>query len=143
MNTNFHTVLRLSNTVINKKKLEWLFLLSPLIVLFFFVYNIENAKWLVSRAIVGTVVYSLYFYRNAVKENWNKVAVRLPLIASSTLFLYFTVLHFYRQDNFDFASILLMGSLYLLCIPWRKIGQHHIAGIIGFAAIICGINAFY
>ncbi|MGL4826338.1 MAG: O-antigen ligase family protein [Vibrionaceae bacterium] len=143
MNNYSNTVAHLFNRLINKKELERLFLLSPLIILFFLVYNVENTKWLVSRAIIVTVLYCLYFYRDTVKKNWNNVAVRLPFLASCALFLYFTALHFYRQDEFDFASILLLGNIYLLCIPWRKIGQPPIAGLIGVAAIFCGINALH
>lgn len=143
MNNYSNTAAHLFNRLINKTELERLFLISPLIILFFLVYNVENTKWLVSRAIIVTVLYCLYFYRDAVKANWNNVAVRLPFIASCAIFLYFTVFHFYRQDEFDFASILLMGNIYLLCVPWRKIGKYPIAGLIGFAAIICGINAFH
>ncbi|MGL5336081.1 MAG: O-antigen ligase family protein [Enterovibrio sp.] len=143
MNINLNAGLHLSKKITNKNNLEWLFFLSPLIILFFLVYNVENTKWLVSRAMIATTIYCLYFHRNAIKENWRNVAIRLPFIASSLLFLYFTTLHFYRHDEFDFASILLMGNLYLLCVPWHKIAKHHIAAVIGCAAIICGVNAFY
>ncbi|WP_188008899.1 O-antigen ligase family protein [Grimontia hollisae] len=127
----------------NKQRLEALFLLSPLAVLFLGIFNIAETKSILSRLIPLVCVYCLWFYRDALKQNWQAARTRPLMITSLVAFFYFGFLHLLRGDEFDFSRTLVTCLIYLLMLPWAQLPRHYLTRMLIFAAILCGLNAMY
>ncbi|MCC4797880.1 O-antigen ligase [Enterovibrio norvegicus] len=132
-----------SLTSCSKQRLEALFLLSPLAVLLAGIFNITDTKSILSRLIPIICVYCLFFYRDAIKHNWQTQSVR-PLIATSLLaFFYFGFAHLFRGDEFGYSRTLVACLAYLLLVPWKRLPRQYLARFLPVAAILCGLNAMY
>ncbi|CZF80160.1 O-Antigen ligase [Grimontia celer] len=127
----------------SKQRLEELFLLSPLAVLFFCIFNIADTKSILSRLIPIVSVYCLFFYRNAIKQNWQRASIHPLMICSLLAFFYFGLSHLIRGDNFGYSRTLVTGLAYLLLLPWQKLPRKLLASSLPVAAIFCGLNAMY
>ncbi len=122
---------------------EQAFLLSPVVVLVFLIFNIEDTKWILSRLIPVVCLYALVFHRHAFLANIkNKKA--LPLfIASAIAFVFYSASHLLRDDNFGFARTLITSLAYLLFIPWDKIDKRGIQCILVAGSMFTGLNALF
>ncbi|MEZ8079775.1 O-antigen ligase family protein [Enterovibrio norvegicus] len=127
----------------NKQRLEALFLLSPLLVLFVGIFNISDTKSILSKLIPVVAVYCLFFYRDAIKQNWQTASIR-PLMATSVLaFFYFGFAHLFRGDDFGYSRTLVACLGYLILLPWKQLPHQYLANFLPVAAILCGLNAMY
>ncbi|MGL4191279.1 MAG: O-antigen ligase family protein [Vibrio sp.] len=124
------------------KKIEVLFLLSPLAVLLMAIFNFSDTKSILSRLIPIVAVYCFFQYRDAIKENWHS-ALKGIFVFGFVLFVIFTIFHFQRGDEFSLPRTLIASLIYLLFVPWDKIPKNLINYLIAVSAIICGFNAFY
>ncbi|WP_325892046.1 O-antigen ligase family protein [Grimontia sp. NTOU-MAR1] len=127
----------------SKQRLEALFLLSPLIVLFVGIFNIPDTKSILSRLIPMIGIYCLFFYRNEIKHNWKNVHTRLFIIASLLAFFYFGLMHLFRGDDFGYSRTLVTCLVYLMLLPWKRLPSKYLTRFLPFAAILCGLNAMY
>ncbi len=123
-------------------KLEEVFFLSPLIVLLIFIFNIADAKYILSRLIPIVIIYALIKYRNAIKENLHS-QIRLFLACGLLVVVMFSLYHFIRDDEFSLPRTLIASLAYLIFVPWKRINPQMVYYIIAIAAIVCGLNAFY
>ncbi|MBV7298647.1 O-antigen ligase family protein [Enterovibrio paralichthyis] len=120
-----------------------LFLISPLIALFGVIFNFSDTKWIMSRLIPLVSIYCVIFHRESVKENISLGEVRPLLLISGCIFLYFSLAHLLRGDNFSLPRTLFTSVLYVIVVPWRLIPKSVIKYLIAFASITAGLNALY
>ncbi len=126
-----------------KKFAESLFLLSPLIVMLFSIFNIVDTKWILSRLIPVVCLYCMVYYRNSGRKNWDNPTLKPLLVTSFAALIYFTFMHITRGDEFGFSRTLLTCLIYILLVPWNRIGAASLRYLLLGAAIFCGINAGY
>ncbi|MEI8608453.1 O-antigen ligase family protein [Enterovibrio sp. Hal110] len=130
-------------TSLNKQRLEALFLLSPLVVLLISIFNIADAKSILSRLIPLVGLYCLWFYREAIKQNLQTARTHPLIVMSFTAFLFFGSAHLLRGDAFGYSRTLVTCLAYLILLPWAKISRQYLIWLLPIAAIFCGLNAFY
>lgn len=65
------------------------------------------------------------------------------LVTSFAALIYFTFMHITRGDEFGFSRTLLTCLIYILLVPWNRIGAASLRYLLLGAAIFCGINAGY
>ncbi|NOH80829.1 O-antigen ligase family protein [Vibrio sp. RE86] len=123
--------------------LEKMFLFSPVLVVLISIFNFTDTKSFVSRLSAIVIVYSVVRYRNTIKTNFQNQSFRKFLYSSLLISFYFTIMHFWRGDNFGFPRTLLTSIAYLLVIPWERIPRSWLYSIIVVSAYICGFNALY
>ncbi|MEZ8144292.1 O-antigen ligase [Enterovibrio norvegicus FF-454] len=126
-----------------KRFLETVFLISPLAVMLVSIFNFVDTKWVLSRVIPLVCVYCFVFYRDAIKQNWNTSSLKPLLVTSLLAFLYFTLMHLLRGDQFGFSRTLLTSLVYLALVPWSRVSPNLIKWFLVIAAVVCGLNAGY
>ena len=126
-----------------KRIAEIIFLLSPLVLVLGVMFNFTDTKWLLSRLIPLVFLYSLFFYPSSIKENSLNRAVRPLFIISVLLFVFSTIAHLFRGDDFGFPRTVLLSLLYLAFVPWRLISARWVKYIFVLSAFVCGFNALY
>lgn len=124
-------------------RLETLFLLSPLAVMLFGMFNFADTKSILSRLIPIVGLYCLWFYRDAIKQNWNQARSRPFLITSILAFLYFGFAHVLRGDEFGYSRTLLTCLAYLVLLPWSQLSRQYLPLLLVVAATVCGLNSMY
>lgn len=127
----------------SKQRLEALFLLSPLIVLLIGIFNITDTKSILSRLIPAVGVYCLFFYRDAIKQNWQTVSIHPLMITSLFSFFYFGFTHLFRGDEFGYSRTLVTCLAYLILLPWKQLPRKYLTDFLPISAIFCGVNATY
>ncbi|MEZ8145407.1 O-antigen ligase family protein [Enterovibrio norvegicus] len=123
--------------------IETFFLLSPLAVLLLLIFNITDTKWILSRLIPIVCVYCVIFYRDSFKKNWQSPELKASLVAGGVAFIYFTLGHVFRGDNFGFARTLIVCLGYIALVPWHRISAPVVKCLILIGALTSGINAVY
>ncbi len=120
-----------------------LFTLSPLLVLLFCAFNIEDTKWILSRLIPIVFIAFYIFDKPTVIENIKNSKLRIFYLSSAAIFIFYLMAHLIRGDELSAARTLLTSILYLICIPWKKIPKNYFLILFSIAGITCGLNAFY
>ncbi|MBV7298649.1 O-antigen ligase family protein [Enterovibrio paralichthyis] len=126
-----------------KKFAESLFLLSPLIVMLFSIFNFVDTKWTLSRLIPLVCIYCIFRYKGAMKTNWHTPSLKPLMTSSLVVALYFSITHVLRGDEFGFSRTLFTCLFYILLVPWRQVPSTLMTYILLFAAVFCGLNAGY
>ena len=122
---------------------EKLFIFSPVFIVFCSIFNFSDTKSVVSRLSAFIIIYCIVRYKGCLKLNFNKQTIALFLSSSFILFIYLSVMHLWRGDNFGFSRTLITCLLYLVVVPWNKFSKKWIFNTIVIASYICGLNAFY
>ncbi len=120
-----------------------LFALTPLLILFFLTFNIENTKWLLSRLIPIIFIACCFFDKNTIIENIRNPKLRFFYIFTTIIFIFYLITHLIRGDEFSAGRTLLTSVLYLACIPWKRISKNYFLILFAMAGIACGLNALY
>ncbi|RSD32026.1 O-antigen ligase family protein [Vibrio pectenicida] len=123
--------------------LERLFIFSPIFVVFCSIFNFSDTKSLVSRLSVLVIIYCIFRYKDYLKSSINKKTIAFFISSSLILFIYLSIMHLWRGDNFGFPRTLITCLLYLIVIPWDKFSKKWIFNTIIIASYICGFNAMY
>ncbi|MBN3575767.1 O-antigen ligase family protein [Vibrio neptunius] len=123
--------------------LEKVFLFSPVFLVLISIFNFTDTKYLVSRVAAIVIIYSIIRYRQCIKSNFNQHNYKKFFLASSLAFAYFSIMHFWRDDNFGLPRTLLTCLIYLSVIPWSKFSRAWIYNTVILSAYICGINAIF
>jgi len=123
--------------------LERLFIFSPIFVVFCSIFNFSDTKSLVSRLSVFVIIYCIFRYKDYLKSSINKKTIVFFISSSLILFIYLSIMHLWRGDNFGFPRTLITCLLYLVAVPWDKFSKKWIFNTIIIASYICGFNAMY
>ncbi|WP_281630257.1 O-antigen ligase family protein [Vibrio sp. St2] len=125
------------------QQLEKVFLFSPIFLVLISIFNFTDTKSLVSRVTVIVIVYSIVRYRQFIKSNFNQNNYKKFFLASILVFAYFSIMHFWRGDNFGLPRTLLTCIIYLSVVPWSKFSNSWFYNAIIFSAYVCGVNAIF
>ncbi|WP_415846737.1 O-antigen ligase family protein, partial [Vibrio aquimaris] len=120
-----------------------IFILSPIFIVFYSIFNFSDSKYLVSRVSVLVIIYCFFRYKDSFRHNINKKNISFIALSSLILFIYFSIMHLWRGDNFGFPRTLITCVLYLAVVPWDKFSKKWIFNTIIVASYLCGFNAIY
>ncbi|NOI60390.1 O-antigen ligase family protein [Vibrio coralliilyticus] len=125
------------------QQLEKAFLFSPIFLVLISIFNFTDTKSLVSRVAVIVSVYSIIRYRQCIKSNFNQCNYKKFFLASILVFVYFSIMHVWRGDNFGLPRTLLTCIVYLSVVPWSKFSNTWFYNTVIFSAYVCGVNAIF
>ncbi|MCG7496793.1 O-antigen ligase family protein [Vibrio sp. Of7-15] len=124
-------------------RLEKIFILSPIIWTFSILFNVPDAKHILSRITIAAAVYCAFRFYPEWKE---KIKTGEFKIISLSLFfpiLYFLIMHYINGGNIDISRTMFNCYLYLLFLPIKKIKRSDIAIIFIISGICSGISTIY
>ncbi|KPU83411.1 hypothetical protein JI57_01460 [Psychromonas sp. PRT-SC03] len=123
-------------------KFESFFVLSPIMCLFFGVFNVPNAKHLLSRLLVVVTLYCFFRFKSW-RNKFNNRVFKCFLYSSSILAIYSIFLHFSRNYDISFSRSIIPVLLYLVFVPVKYLNKNKLFIIILLSGIITGCSAFY
>lgn len=126
-----------------KKNIETLFLLSPVFMVFAVIFNFPDTKFIVSRLTAVVCCYCLFFYREDIIRNLKNSQLKVFILFSFITIFYFSLLTFIRGDQFSLPRSILVITLYLVFVPWKKVSTKSIALIIIVSSLVNGAWAVY
>ncbi|NUW68986.1 O-antigen ligase family protein [Vibrio coralliilyticus] len=125
------------------QQLEKAFLFSPIFLVLISIFNFTDTKSLVSRIAVIVIAYSIIRYKQCIKSNFDQYNYKKFFLASILIFTYFSIMHFWRGDNFGLPRTLITCLVYLSVVPWGKFSKEWFYNTVVLSAYICGFNAIY
>ncbi|USD32697.1 MULTISPECIES: O-antigen ligase family protein [Vibrio] len=125
------------------QQLEKVFLFSPTFLVLISIFNFIDTKYLVSRATVIVIIYSVVRYRQHIKVNFEQNNYKKFFLASILTFTYCSFMYVLRGDNFGLPRTLITCLIYLSVIPWSKFSRAWVYNTIIFSAYVCGLNAIF
>lgn len=126
--------------------LEKTFILSPIFLIYAFIFNVPDAKHLVSRLVVLVCIYCLFFYKEQIKDKFKNPKVKAYVVASLLVVFYFSSLSFVRGDSFSLARTLLLILVYFLFTPWVVFNKKTFVYLLLFSAFFnffCALHEHY